>query len=174
LTGAGRQSAGVADLLAHALAIEQEACARYRELAGQMDVHNNPATAKFFRRMVRLEGMHADRILAQAVNCRLPTLAPWEYGWSDPEAPETADFADVHHLLTPTQALRLALHNERRAHDYFQAIASAATDAEIRDLARELAADERQHMEWLAHELKDADAHPEPPRTDMDPPLAQE
>ena len=168
------QSAGVADLLAHALAIEDEACARYRDLADQMDVHNNPAAARFFQRMAKLEHLHVEKIRTQIGAHAMPRIAPWEYKWQDPEAPETTDFAGVDHMLTLARALQLALHNEQRACDYFQAIERAATDRGVRDLARELADDERQHMEWLARELRDAALHPEPARADLDPPLAQE
>jgi len=168
------QSADVAGLLAHALAIEDEACVRYRDLADQMDVHNNPVAARFFRRMERLEGLHAEKIRAQIGAHAAPQIAPWEYQWQDPEAPETTDFAAVDHLLPLARALQLALHNEQRACAYFLAIERAASDSGVRDLARELADDERQHMEWLARELRDAALHPEPPRADLDPPVAQE
>ena len=168
------QSSDVAGLLGHALAIEDEACTRYRDLADQMDVHNNPAAARFFRRMERLEGLHAEKIRMQIGAHALPQIAPWEYKWQDAEAPETTDFAVVDHMLTLVRALQLALHNEQRACDYFQAIERATTDSSVRELARELADDERQHMEWLARELQDAALHPQPARADLDPPLAQE
>jgi rubrerythrin len=168
------QSSDVSGLLAHALAIEDEACARYRDLADQMDVHNNPAAARFFRRMAKLEHLHAEKIRTQIGAHAMPQIAPWEYKWLDPEAPETTDFAVVDHMLPLARALQLALHNEQRACAYFLAIERAATDSGVRDLARELADDERQHMEWLARELQDGALHTAPPRTDLDPPLAQE
>ena len=87
MNGTGWESSGVPDLLAHALAIEEEACARYQDLAAQMEVHNNPAAARFFLRMAKLENLHAEKIRAQIGQHRLPRIAPWEYRWQDPEAP---------------------------------------------------------------------------------------
>ena len=78
------------------------------------------------------------------------------------------------YLLTPAQALQLALHNEQRAFDYFLAIERSAGDSSVSELARELADDERQHMEWLAHELRGAVPQSEPAHADLDPPVAQE
>lgn len=166
--------ADVPELLAHALAIEDEACTRYVELADQMDTHNNPAAAAFFRRMAKLEGLHTEKIRAQCAQHSLPSLAPWQYRWRDPEAPESTDYAVVDHMLTLARALTLALHNEQRARDYFLEIACAATEPDVRDLAIELADDERQHMEWLARELQDSALPAAAPRTDPDPPTPQD
>lgn len=167
------QFSAVPDLLAHALAIEDEACARYLELADQMDTHNNSAAA-FFRRIAKLEGLHTEKIRARCANHSLPLLAPWQYRWRDPEAPESTDYAVVDHMLTLVGALKLALHNEQRARDYFLAVAHSCTDSGVRGLAMELAEDEDRHMEWLARELQDAELQPVAPRTDPDPPTPQD
>ena len=44
---------------AHALAIEREAAARYREFAARMSDRDQPALAELFERLARMEQAHA-------------------------------------------------------------------------------------------------------------------
>lgn len=171
------RTAAIADfagLVAHALAVEEEAAERYAELAAQMSTHNNPQAAELFSEMARVESLHADKIRQRAAHLTLPDIAPWDYCWRDPEGPETTLLDEVHYLMTPRQALTLALHNERRALEFFAGILAHARDDDMRTLASELAADEREHVrlveEWLAK-------LPETPPDwdqDTDPPALQD
>jgi rubrerythrin len=161
-------------MIAHALAIEEEAGERYADLADQMSVHNNDAVADFFRTMARVEKIHADKIRDQAKGIELPEIAPWDYRWRDAESPETTLLEEIHYKMTVHHALKLALVNEQRAEAYFADIASKTANAEIRAMAEELAEDERAHVklveDWLAK-------HPEPAEgwdEDDDPPAYQD
>ena len=87
--------------------------------------------------------------------------------WETPEGPETTDYGDLHYLMTPYHALKLAEHNERRAAGFFERLAAAKLPAAVRESAAEMAAEEREHVrlieEWLAK-------FPEPePGWDEDP-----
>ena len=100
----------------------------------------------------------------------MPELAPWEYRWPGLESPETIDLAGVHYLMTPYQALQLALENETNAMAFFEAAANACTDNRVRALAQEFADDERQHVAWMQDWLskytppdEDWDYDPDPP-----------
>jgi rubrerythrin len=141
------------DLLAHALALELEASERYAELAEQMQTHNNPDLAELFAELSRIEKLHVARVLEQAVSKNMQDFAATIFRWEDPEGPETTDMGEAHYLMTPYHALRLALHNEKRAHEYFNKVAADTTDIDIGLMAVEMAAEEQEHVvlieEWL-------------------------
>ena len=154
--------ATTAELLAHAFLVETEASERYGLLADQMETHNNPEVAALFRKLERIEGLHADKIRARAGETPLPTIKPWESKWPGPESPEAVDLGEAHYLMTPWQALQMALKAEKNAFAFFDAMARTATDPEIKDLATEFAEEELEHVHLVLEELK---KHP-PPDTD--------
>lgn len=143
---AGPTIAALPDFLAHAIAIEDEAAARYRDLADQMAVHNNRPVAALFEKLAQLEARHAQELHARAAGLALPSIAPWDYHWTDAESPEAAPFAGVHFLMTPHHALALALAAEERAEAFFRAVAANTPSAEVRAMAEELAEEEVEHV----------------------------
>ncbi len=144
----------ISGLLAHALALEEEASERYAELAEVMESHNNPEAAALFSKMAGIEQLHVDEIRKQIARRELKDLPSTHYRWVGIEGPETTDHADLHYLMTPRQALSLALLNERRARDYYLDIVEQATDPEVVELARELADEEREHVNWVKQWLE--------------------
>ena len=142
------------ELLAHALALEIEAVARYAELADIMAAHNNQEVAELFKKMSQIEKLHVETIHEQIDSRQLKKLPVIKYQWISSEGPETTDLADLHYLMTPKQALHLALLNEQRARDYYQGIRQSTTDHDTRVLAEELAVEEEEHVallqNWLA------------------------
>ena len=137
------------ELLAHAYAIEAEAEERYRELAIQMEVHNNTEVAALFRKLADYEGEHAREIEARAANMSLPSLAPWEYKWSHAEAPELVDTLALHYLMSPQMVLSLALDAERQAFDFFSDVAATATETGLSEIALIFAAEEKDHIRMI-------------------------
>jgi len=94
-----------------------------------------------------------------------------DYRWEYPEGPETAEMGEVHYLMTPHHALVLALHNEKRAFEFFTDVAANATDVGIGLLATEMATEEQEHValieKWLAKYPKPSDDwedDPDPPQ----------
>lgn len=168
--------ASVAELLAHAKAIEEEAMDRYRELAAQMDIHHNPEVAELFRRMADIESKHVQRIVERAgeTETDIPHMAPWDYQWPDCESPEAVVVTDVHYLMTPHHALTLALRCERRSFDFFSTVVESAEAGPVRDLAEELRDEESEHIrlmeEWIAKTPEPDDGWDDDP----DPPSHQE
>lgn len=140
-------------LLAHALALELEAQTRYGELADQLAVHNNHPVARLFRRMAEIEGKHVARVKDIAA-APLPHPADDAFKWETPEAPETTPIGEGHYLMSPRQALELAWHNERRAAAFFEQVGARAQDPRVVELAEELAAEEHQHVAWVAQWLE--------------------
>jgi rubrerythrin len=163
----------VPELLAHALVIEREAEERYAELADQMAVHNNSAAEDLFRRLALIEGRHVAQIREMSNGLELPQRAPWEFHWNGKDSPEAMEPGSVHYLLTPQEAVHLALARETMAEDFYRDIGASARLAAVRQMARQLADEEAEHVRWLKKWLQD---YPPQARTadDPDPPVAQE
>ncbi|MBF0355895.1 MAG: hypothetical protein HQL43_11730 [Alphaproteobacteria bacterium] len=164
----------VGEFMAHAMALENEAAARYDELADGMDTHNNKEVAVLFRQMAEFSRKHASEVAGRAGSIAVPHLAPWEYRWPGNEAPESGDPTVPHYLMTPHHALQVALRNETRGHDFYAQIAATSGDAEVRRLAGDFASEEATHVA----ELKKWFARFPAPRVgwddDSDPPNASE
>ena len=139
----------ISDLLAHALALEEEARERYAELAQIMESHNNPDVTELFTKMAEIEHIHVLEIRRQIARRELTDLPFTQYCWIGLEGPETTDHAELHYLMTPRQALSLALINEKRARDYYTDIAAQSSDPEVVKLARDMAEEEREHVAWV-------------------------
>ena len=167
------QPANISDLLSRALALEEEAAERYAELAEVMEAHNNHEAAELFAKMSGIERIHVDEIRKQIASRELTGLPSAHYRWIGLEGPETTDHADLHYLMTPRQALSLALLNEQRAHDYYRDIASHSSDSEVVKLARELADEEREHVAWVELWLQRFPESEEGWDQDDDPPNLQ-
>lgn len=138
--------ASPAELYAHAIAIEREAAERYAELAQRMADLGNAAAAEVFGTLAGLEAEHLAALLRRTEGVALPALSGQEYRWLDAGAPETAARELVFRLLTPHQALAVALEAEKRAQAFFEQVMLRAQDPGLRALAREMAAEEQDHI----------------------------
>jgi rubrerythrin len=142
------------DVLAHAYAMESEAADRYHDLADQMEVHNNSEAADIFDKMARIEQIHADKLADMCRQRGVSKRSPWEYRWLDPEAPEVTPVEEAHYLMPAMQALKLALHNEKRALAFYQALLAGSPGEDVKALAEEFAEEEREHValveKWIA------------------------
>lgn len=162
----------VPELLVHALELEHESAERYRQLAETMTVHHNTEVAELFLRMADMSEAHASEVVARAEGLMLPEIAPWDFKWSCPEHPESGcpDEIEVSYLMTPQDALNLALHNEIRGRDFYAHVASSSPTARVRSIAGEMAEEESEHVDllkdWIAKESHDAT----PAQADLDPP----
>ena len=158
-------SSAYADFIAQALAMEQEAAERYDELADQMEVHNNAEVARLFRKMAEVERKHSERVLG-----KMPGRAPARPPIVSGEMPETIPTSEAHYLMAPYHALELALECEQRAENFFQQAEHSTDDAKVRAAAREMVAEEREHVrlikEWMQRVPKPEpgwDYDPDPP-----------
>jgi rubrerythrin len=142
------------DLLAHAIAIEREAAARYRELGERMRDLGNDSVAELFLRLARLEAEHEQELERRAAGLALPHIEPGEYAWYDTGAPETAAHDLVLNLLTPHAALRIALDAEVRAAAFFESARKKTSDRALGELAAEMAAEEGVHIAWVKSAIR--------------------
>lgn len=150
----------IAELYTHALAVEREAAARYAELAEFMADHDNQPVAELFARLAQIEEEHADAIVARARGLQLPALRSYEHAWFDAGPPETVAHEFVFRLMTPHDALKIALEAEQRARAYFEEVFASATDPDVKMLAAAMIQEEQQHIDWVERALAtDPDPH---------------
>jgi rubrerythrin len=155
-----RAIGSIAELYAHALAVEREAAARYAELAEFMSDHDNAPVAALFARLAQIEEEHADAIVARARGLEVPALRSFEHTWFDAGPPETVAHEFVFRLMTPHDALKVALEAEQRARAYFEQVFASATDPDVKMLAAAMIQEEQQHIEWVERALAaDPDPH---------------
>lgn len=143
-----------AELYAHAIAIEREAAERYAELAERMSDLGNDAVAEVFGRLAGFEAEHLDALLRRSDGIALPHFSENDYRWLDSGAPETAARELVFRLITPRQALVIALRAEQRAQAFFEHVLMTAGDPALRALAREMALEEQEHAGMLERMLE--------------------
>jgi len=141
------------ELYAHAIAIEREAAERYSELAQRMSDLGDENVAALFRQLAVFEAEHLDTLEARTAGLDVPRIAAGEYAWLDTGTPETAARELVFRLLTPRQALAIALDAERRAQQFFADVRATATDPALRALAQEMAAEEQGHIAMVAQAI---------------------
>lgn len=147
------------ELYARAIEIEREAAERYAEFAERMSDLGNGAVAEVFDRLASFEAEHLDALLRRTDGVQLPRLKAGEYGWLDAGAPEPAARELVYRLMTPRQALAIALSAERRSQAFFEQVFMTAEDPATRALAQEMAAEEQDHAGMIERLLE----HTPPP-----------
>ncbi len=143
-----------AELYAHAIAIEREAAARYAEFAQRMADEDREDLAALFSGLARAEAEHLETLRRRTEGVTLPELHGDEYRWLDAGVPETPARELVYRLMTPRQALAIALQAEQRAGAFFEHVFTTTSDPALRALAREMAAEEREHVELLARRIE--------------------
>jgi rubrerythrin len=158
------------EFMAYAYAMEAEAAERYAEFADSMEVHNNREVAELFRKLSRIEQIHADQILEQMGWKQAPATAA-DVRWEGAEGPETADPTELHYLMQPYHALQIALHNEKRARDFFAHLAKATKDAGVRAGALEMKKEEAEHVRLIEAWIKRTPVPKAGWEADLDPPV---
>ncbi|MGA8053956.1 MAG: ferritin family protein, partial [Burkholderiales bacterium] len=149
-----RKAVGSVEILyAHAIALEQEAAARYREFAESMRDHGNEEVAELFERLASLESAHAERLARDHRELAVPDLEPGEYAWIDTGPEAAAAHEWVLRLASPYDALKIALAGEERARDFFRKVLDIAETSDVRALATEMLKDEADHIEWVKNAL---------------------
>jgi rubrerythrin len=154
IMASARPIGNIAECYASALAIEREAAARCAEFAEYLDDHGEQATAELFRKLARFERQHVEELERRTTGMPLPALRPWEFSWLDDAPSEQVDHEFIFHLMTPHDALTIALGAEKRAQALYEQAIETSDDPEVKRLARELAGEELEHIAWLEDGLK--------------------
>lgn len=155
----------LAECYANALAIEREAAVRSAQFAEFLDDHSEQEAAELFHKLARYEQQHVDELLHRTSGMPLPALRAWEFSWLDNAPAEQVNHDFIFHLMTPHDALKIALGAEKRAQALYEQAVAVSDDPEVKRLARELAGEELEHIAWLEEALKKA---PRPLTTEAD------
>jgi len=144
----------VEEFYAHALAIEREAADRYAEFFTWFDERGEDALAGLCRSLARIEGEHYQELLESCSNLKLPAIDAADYCWLDGGSPEAPAREVVYRVAKPQHLLEVALKAECRARDYFISIVRTSPARPVRELAAVMAAEERQHVQWVREALE--------------------
>lgn len=134
------------ELYAHAIAVEREAAERYTEFSQRMSDMGDEAVAGVFGSLARMETEHLAALERRTEGLALPQVETRAYRWLEVGAPERAAHELILRLMSPHNALSIALGAEKRAQAFFEFVLMTAEDPALRGLAREMAADESEHV----------------------------
>ncbi|TAN53993.1 MAG: rubrerythrin [Betaproteobacteria bacterium] len=168
------RSGAYADFMVQAYAMENDARDRYTEFADQMEVHNNTEVAQLFRKLARIEGLHAERIVKE-MGWHKPPSAAEAWMWRQSEAPESVPSSgELHYLMQPYHALELALQCEQRAASFFTGITRSTAPVDVKRIAKAMAAEERDHVRLIQDWMKKVEKPHAGWDIDLDPPTYSE
>jgi rubrerythrin len=144
----------VAEFYAHALAIEREASERYAEFQRHFAERGEEVLAGLCGNLARLEHEHFTQLVRASGHMPLPAIAEGEYQWLDSGSPEAPAREVLFRIANPRQLLEVALQAEYGALAFFEQVVRTTRDPEVRALAREMAAEEAQHVRWVQNALE--------------------
>jgi rubrerythrin len=139
--------------LAHAIRVESAAAHRSDELADAMETWGNKEVEAFFRKMAEYSRIHLKEAMARAGLRQASELPSEGYEWPDGVEPESSDWWAVDGLMGIEQALEMALEGEKRGQAYYAGVATTTTNARLRAMALEFAAEESEHVAELERML---------------------
>ena len=122
----------VAEFLAYAIKLEEDAAARFSDLAESMKTYGNREVAEFFGKMAHFSRLHLAEARKRAGFHTLPDMKPEDYKWPGDESPEATSMEGSHYLMTAEYALALALSSEENGYEFYQNVATTTKDVEIR------------------------------------------
>ena len=134
------------ELYAHAICIEREAAERYAQFAERMSDLGKEDVAETFAQLAAVESEHLQTLLRETGGLALPEVSQDGYCWIEAGPPDAAARELVLRLMTPRQALTIALAAELRAEAFFEQVFMTAEDPALRALAREMAQEELEHV----------------------------
>lgn len=146
--GSSKPIGTIAECYAHAVAIEREAATRYAEFADLMAERGEEATAELFGQLAGFDARQADLLAASAARMTLPRIPSVEHSWVD-DAPPEAVSHELFHLMTPHDALDIALRNKQRTKALFEQVVATSHDPEAKELAAAISSDEDEHIRRL-------------------------
>jgi len=154
--GAIRPIGSVSAFLAQAVTIEREAAKRYQEFAQHMQDKEDGQQhiAELFRRMAREGFVHAGEIAGRAKRGRVRASAPGAYAWLDTGRPQPAAHEWLFGLLTPRDALKVAMHAEQRAKRFFEHVLLTTRDGGVKAIARTFLDEEGEHIARMKRALR--------------------
>ena len=144
----------VEEFYAHALAIEREAAERYSEFETWFFDRGEEVLAGLCRNLAQMENEHFLELVRASAHLKLPAIGVSGYQWLESGSPEAAAREVFYRVAEPRHLLEIALHAECNALAFFEWVARTTNDDSVRLLARGMAAEEQQHVEWVQKALQ--------------------
>lgn len=132
-----------------AVGMEHEAAQRYRQLADGMERAGDEEMAALFHRLAEMETAHEEGLGRWALREGRPPPKPAHFSWQMPETFGDSDDDGEAHVMTPYQALALAVRNEQSAFAFYTYLAAIAADEPTENRALALAREELEHIAEL-------------------------
>lgn len=140
--------------------LEADAATAYEVLSARMLESNNLQVADLFARFGGFSRMHLAEIRAR-MRAELGTEPEWKditQSWPDGYSPENPLAQLDSSAITPRRAIEMALETERKACDFYSAVAGQTRAAQVQEAAQEFAEEEAEHVEHLEKWLHNLDA----------------
>jgi rubrerythrin len=144
----------VEEFYAHALAIEREAVDRYEEFQAWFSDRDEPVLAGLCANLAQLEAVHLREIELACRGLTLPPVDASGYRWLEAGPPEAPARELFYRIAEPRQLLEIALQAESNALAFFEWVERTTSNAQVRAVALEMAAEEQQHVVWAAQALE--------------------
>ncbi len=144
------------EFLVFAAALEKDAAEGYAQLSASMKAAGNDEVAALFERFGGFCDMHhADVLELQRKELGRTLDKPAsEIQWPDGHSPESPLALAGAEVTTARAAMEMALEVERRACDFYSAVANQTRSERVQELAQEFAEEEAEHVahleRWLA------------------------
>jgi rubrerythrin len=142
------------EFYAHALAIEREAADRYAEFETWFADRGEDVLAGLCRNLGELERSHLHKVERACHGMALQPIDASRYRWIEAGSPEAPARELFYRVAEPRHLLEIALQAECDALAFFEWAGRTSDDAAVRGLAREMAADEEEHVRWMAGALE--------------------
>jgi rubrerythrin len=142
------------EFYSHALAIEHEAAERYAEFRDYFDDHGEDLLAGLCANLGHVDEEHFQDLARESEGLALPPVPAEEFRWLEAGPPQAAAREVFYRLATPRQILEVALQGEYAALAFFQCAERTSADGRVRQLAHELAEEERHHAAWVREALE--------------------
>jgi len=139
----------VAEFFSYALALEREAVTRYQELSRRMVRGGNKAAADLFWGLACFEAEHVKELEGRIGAIVPQTLAAAAIARLEADAPEVVPESEIHAQMTAHDALKVALHCEVRAREFFRQIAASVDNPDVKRLATQMMDEEDEHVHWV-------------------------
>ena len=144
----------VEEFYAHAIAIEREAAERYREFAAYFGDRSEPVLEGLCETLAGHEQAHFEQLVQASLGLALPALAAGEHRWLEAGPPEAPAREVFYRIAQPHHLLEIALQSECNALAFFDRVAATSANPAVCELARSMAAEEKQHVRWVRDALE--------------------
>jgi rubrerythrin len=149
-----RPIGSIEEFYAHAIDIEREAVQRYSEFEAWFRERGEDVLASLCSTLARTEIAHFRTLVEASRHLALKPIATGQHAWLRAGSPEAPARELFYRVAAPRHLLELALQAESNAVAFFDWVANTSADEGIRQLALEMAAEEREHVRWVRHALE--------------------